>query len=528
MNNVPSIPLFYRAIEGVKYLFLASLTMLFVAELGLSLRWRLETDSAFLHYVAYLITEHNFVPYRDIFEVNMPGTYLFHMAIGKLFGYSDLAFRLVDVAWLTAALTVTWLVMKPFGRIVATASCLLFALIYLGAGPPISLQRDAIVILPFSLAILLATQRKHNSSVHLTHFLHGVLFALAALVKPHLAIGLPVMVVYNCIHDADDLKFIQRRIKLCIVGGIFALVGFLVTLIIPFLWLWRIGAIESFWEIFSSYTPLYAQMSRDLEFRGSLARLLNVVYWYINFGGFGVLLTASLFGGYLVLTQSTSTALKKQALLFLSLSLVYSIYVVLGGKFWPYHWMPYIYFASLGTATLLFSPPSFARSHRLIIIPLFVFIVTTMMMTLLPAYDFAQQLLSGQPPAPPMDGRVDEIARYLDENLSPTDKVQPLDWIEGAVHAMLIAKAVVATPYITDFQFYHHVSTPYIQKLRKHFLTEMEQETPAFLVVDRSTTKQLLGIDTSDRFPELEEFIERYYRKDYTGQGFDIFRRNDE
>ncbi|MEZ4726562.1 MAG: hypothetical protein R3E79_05455 [Caldilineaceae bacterium] len=136
MNNAQSIPLFSRAVEGVKYLFLASLTMLFVVELGLSLRWQLVGDSAFLHYIAYLMNEHNFVPYRDIFEVNMPGTYLFHMAIGKLFGYSDLAFRLVDVAWLTATLTVTWLVMKPFGRIVAAASCLLFALIYLGAGPP--------------------------------------------------------------------------------------------------------------------------------------------------------------------------------------------------------------------------------------------------------------------------------------------------------------------------------------------------------------------------------------------------------
>lgn len=80
MNNAPSIPLF-RTIEGVKYLFLAVLAIVFLVELGLSLHWRMVSDNAFLHYVAYLINEHGFVPYRDIFEVNMPGTYLFHMAI---------------------------------------------------------------------------------------------------------------------------------------------------------------------------------------------------------------------------------------------------------------------------------------------------------------------------------------------------------------------------------------------------------------------------------------------------------------
>lgn len=108
-----------------------------------------------MHYVAYLINEHNFVPYRDIFEVNMPGTYLFHIAIGKLFGYSDFAFRIVDIIWIIATLTVTWLVMKPAGQITAMASCLLFGNIYLSFGPSLSLQRDVIAILPIAIAFLI-------------------------------------------------------------------------------------------------------------------------------------------------------------------------------------------------------------------------------------------------------------------------------------------------------------------------------------------------------------------------------------
>lgn len=530
MNNTPSIPLFHKAVEGVKYLFLALLAMVLFVELGLSLTWDIQTDGSTLHYFAYLITEHGFVPYRDIFDPNMPGTYLFHMAVGKLFGYSDLAFRLVDVAWLTATLTVTWLIMKPVGRVVGFASCLLFALIYLGAGPYMSLQREFIAILPMATALLLVTRLQPNQSAHLTHVLLGILFALAALIKPHLAIGLPALILYTAIDDPDDLPSMQRLIKPCIIGGIFALVGFLLTLTIPFLWVWRIGALDSFWDILSSYTPLYSQMSRDLEFRGPFRRLINQVYWYIRFGGFGILLTSSIFGVYFVLTKSTSAATKKLSIFLLSLSLLYSMYVVIGGRFLDYHWMPTVYFGSLGTALMLFSPPPLARVHRANILPICGFIVSAIVLTLLPAYDAANHLLSGQPPVAFHDAQAKEIEGYLNEHLSPSDKVQPLDWNGGALPAMRISKAVLATRYIFDFQFYHHVSSSYIQQLRRDFLAKMEHERPTFIIdvyKAGDAVPEIAGIDTTHEFPELREFIEQHYEKDYAGDGFDIYRRND-
>ncbi|MEZ4726561.1 MAG: glycosyltransferase family 39 protein [Caldilineaceae bacterium] len=515
----------------MKYLFFAALALVFLVELGLSFSWQIQIDGSTLHYIAYLITEHGFVPYRDIFDPNMPGSYLFHMAVGTLFGYSDLAFRLVDVVWLMATLIVTWFVMKPMGRAVAFAGCLLFGLIYLGSGPYMSLQRDFIAILPLATALLLTTRHSPKQSAYRTHFLIGVLFALAALIKPHMLIGLPLMLVYSYIHDTDGTISIKTLIKPCIIGGLWALTGVLATLIIPFLWLWRIGALESFLAILSSYVPLYAQMSRDLEFRTPVARVLNVVYWYIRLGGFGILLASAIFGVNLVLTQATATATKRLAMLLLSLAILFTIYVALGGRFLDYHWMPFVYFASLGTALILYSPPTLARVHRPAILPLCGFIVTAMVVTLLPAYGAANHLLSGKPPAPFHDAQVKEITAYLATHLSPTDTVQPLDWNGGALHAMRITEAVVATPFIFDFQFYHHVSTPYIRQLRKNFLTELEQTMPTF-VIDvykvGDDIPEISGVDTTHEFPALREFIEQQYRKDYVGNGFDIFRKRDD
>jgi hypothetical protein len=530
LKNTPSIWLFHTTVKGVKYLFLALLAILFLMEFSLSLRWQLQHDSAFLSYVAYLINEHGFVLYRDIFEANMPGIYLLYMAIGKIFGYqSDFAFRMIDVAWLTVTFIVTWFIMKPFGQVVAFASCLIFGIIYLEAGPIINFQRDVIAILPVAIALLLATRRRYNQSEHFIYFLLGVFFAFAALLKPHMAIGLPAMILYICIRGTQEPKSVKTFIKSCIIGGIFALVGFLSILILPFLWLWQIGALESFWTIFSSYLPLYAQISGDLQVRETFHHIQFVFKSYISFGGFDFFFITSLFGVYVILTSTMSAMLKKQAILLFSLIIFYSLSAALSGKLWTYHWMPYIYFASLCTAMLLFSPPMFKNIVHPLIIPLFVFMVA-MMTTVRSPQIVVQQLFSDQQPATLMDGmekRIDEITMYLNQHLSPTDQVQPLDWITGAAYGMLISKAIPATPYIFDFQFYHHVSNDYIKHLRRDFLEKLKKAMPTF-IIEVHAKHRMSGLDVTYEFPELRAFIKQHYKKDYTGNGFDIFRRNDD
>ena len=519
----------YRGI----YLVLALLTTVFLVKLVQSLGWRLQFDTAIMHYVAYLINEHSFAPYRDIFEINMPGSYLVHMAVGKMFGYSDLAFRMADVTWLVATLTVTWLIMMPAGRVAAWASCLLFGLLYLGAGPYMGFQRDFLAILPMAIALLIATQRRPWYSSKLIHFLLGVLFALATLIKPHMVIGLPVLVVYSCIQGGYDSKSAGKLMKACIVGGFFALFGLSLALAIPLLWLWKVGSIYSFWEILSSYLPLYLQMDLDHSFVDSSSRFKQSLMLYLDFGGFAVLLMSSIFSVCYIWVMPLFVELRKLAILLLLSTIIYSIYVAIGGRFLPYHWIPYIYFACLCTGLILASPLTGNLNNSFkVIFPLFAFIFIVMV-TVKPAEAVLQlpgsvlQLMHGHlPPAPPpKNGRVDEIAAYLNMNLSTTDRVQPLDWDGGALHGMLLAKAITATPYICDFQLYHHVSTPYIQGLRRDFLADLEQATPAFIIDMHEKTK-VTGIDTTSDFPELEAFIEKHYSKDYGGNGFDILKRS--
>ncbi|KOR33200.1 hypothetical protein TI05_02445 [Achromatium sp. WMS3] len=523
MKYIPFAALSPNTVERIKYLILASLTIIFIAIFSVSLSWRVRGDAVFLHYLAYLINEHDFVPYRDFFELNMPGTYLFHIMIGKLFGYSLYTLRTIHIAWFTATLVITWFIMRPFGNKTAIAGCLLFGIIYLGYGTEMSLQRDFIIILPIAIAILITIRHRPNYT-NLIHFLLGILFALVALVKPYHAIGLPVLIVYNCLQDGN--KSISAIFKSCIGGGILALLSFLLILSMSFLWLWHIGALTAFGEIVTAYTPLYAQISGDLTIRKPLAHVIYTLYRYVYFKDIGILMLAATLGTYIFVTKPQSTVTKNLSILLFFFCILHALSAGIGGKVWNYHLIPYMYFVSLSAAITLYSPPLFANVYRSNIIPVLVFI---MAITPIVLKSTGKHVILRSKSAYELsiEMRMDEISTYLQTHLAAGDKIQLLSWAGGVMEPMLAAKAIIATRYITDFQFYHHVSNPYIKNLRQDVMTKLKQAMPKF-IIDVYALRIIAGADTSYEFPELKAFIKQHYKKDYIGNNeFNIFRRND-
>ena len=80
-----------------------------------SLGWPLIHDAPIMHYVAWLITQ-GAVPYRDAFDMNMPGAYLIHWAVLSVAGPGDLAWRLFDLAWLLGDLRTPFPLRLPARR----------------------------------------------------------------------------------------------------------------------------------------------------------------------------------------------------------------------------------------------------------------------------------------------------------------------------------------------------------------------------------------------------------------------------
>ncbi|HMZ08952.1 MAG TPA: hypothetical protein PK078_15155, partial [Anaerolineales bacterium] len=122
--------------------------------------------------------------------------------------------------------------------------------------------------------------------------------------------------------------------------------------------------------------------------------------------------------------------------------------------------------------------------------------------------------------------RAVQISAFLAKHLEPGDHVQPLDWTGGSLLAMLETRVPIATSYVFDFYFYHHVSKPYIQSLRADFMDQLQTSQPRFIIEVRSDDKPWVsGADTSRDFPDLRAFLAAHYSVTMEREDYVIYER---
>jgi hypothetical protein len=300
-----------------------------------------------------------------------------------------------------------------------------------------------------------------------------------------------------------------------------ALAGFSAPLVIAGLYLLKNNALGDFIDMARNYWPLYHEITGYKTIATGYPRLQYLFWNYTMLGGKRIwLITAAMGTGISLVHSGLTASQKRRVMLLVGLTICYSLYVPLAGKFWPYHWLPFSYFIVLLSSLCLVSQPP----ERPVVVktaPLAALILTACLAIRMPR-DFVKQI-NGQPPDPPHGGRVDEIALYLKSHLRPGDKVQP---IEGCAHAMLIAEAELATPIYYDTCFRHHISSPYIQGLRSRFIGDLEAAMPRFIIRVSHGGPGWMGPDTSTEFPELESLIDGGYHVAVMGRDYVIYERN--
>ncbi len=484
-----------------------------------TLEWRMEHDTPLLHYAAFLMHQHGLVPYRDFFETSMPGTFAFHYAIVRLFGYGDAAFRYVDLALLGALLTTTYLFMRRFGHFTAAWGLTLFGLIYLSKGQVMSLQRDYIGVIPVAFS-LLAIPATMDTPVRLTRFAFvGVLFGLSAIIKPHLAIAFPVVfwALYTFLRRSRQNS--SSDFLLC---AAVSFASFLAPVILALVWLASNSALAPFLDMVFQYLPLHSAIDGNHKTIFGMDRVYYVLRSTFMLGDYVALFVCALCGCYLAWKRSTNDKVVRVSLICLGFcTLAYAIYPAPAGKFWPYHYMPFAYFCALSASLCLsgFAWPSNTetpaasgwRSQAVKILPVFILVIAASIQ--LPLHKFVHTLSadlhSGPEAHAPKWGDVDEISTWLKSRIKPGDTIQPLDWADGGIHAMLLVEARLATHFLYEYHFYHHISSPFIQGLRQSFITQLSAAQPRFIAKIRA--RMPWGEDTTNQFPELQKYISDNY-----------------
>jgi len=462
-----------------------------------SLGWPLIHDASLFHYIGWLVGQ-GLVPYRDIFDMNLPGIYLVHWAIVAGVGAGDLAWRLVDLGWLAATAGALFAFSLPLGgREGAAASALLFTLYHLAGGAWRAGQRDFLLCV-FLVAGASGLARAWERPGPLWPLaLAGAAFAAAFTLKPYgpALLGLGGLVV--------GAVAARRGGRAALAGAGATAAGGLAVLALVFGWLaWR-GGFGAFVHEYRDYVlPFYGFLGRE--------PLWQAVSGHAYGRPLMVLLGALFLGGSLAAARPGFGIRRPLAALGIAAGL---FHFVMQGKGWEYHLYPLALFLCALAA------PAFATRARLARAAAVVLFATTALVLGANGVEAVD--------APWIDDkarRVAAVARDLAPRVPPGATVQVMDVTAGGVHALLRLGVREPTRFIYDFHFFHDVGDPRIQALRAEFLTGLERGRPAAVVVMRETWPQP-GYERLEAFPALRDLLARDYRLAVEGDGYRIYAK---
>ena len=107
-----------------RLLLAASLALSALLYFVWSWRWPLLGDASLIHYIAFLISR-GWAPYRQLGDMNMPGSYLIELAAMHVFGMGALAWRLFDFTLLALASASFFVVARNSGCPIQDSSIVL-------------------------------------------------------------------------------------------------------------------------------------------------------------------------------------------------------------------------------------------------------------------------------------------------------------------------------------------------------------------------------------------------------------------
>lgn len=476
-----------------------------------SLGWPLIHDAPLMHYVAWLITQGT-VPYRDVFDMNLPGVYLIHLGALAVGGHGDLAWRLFDLGWLASTCVLLFAFCRPMsGGWAAAGGAALFALYHLSGGAWRVGQRDFLLCL-FLLAGIFGVARAIERHGALSPLLVGGLALGAAMtVKPHVGLfwaGCTLAVIGS----ARRQGFPAARAAAAVAGAALVVPG------LVFGWLaWR-GGLGPFVDILTGYVlPLYSRVGRTPAW--------TALRWY-EYGWQLWLLFAGL-AALAVLSPAREGFAARKGLAVMG-AVYGGLHFWLQGKGWEYQLYPLALFlcalaplAAVGAADASGALPRALELRRGVALVLWAGLVTVLGVKGVHALD-----------APWIAEKAHRVAAVTSDlrhllpprGGGPGPTVQVMDVTEGGIHALFELGLREPTRFLYDFHFFHDEGDPRIRALRAEFASALETGQPAAIVVFRDTWNRP-GYDRLSDFPQVRRLLEDSYRLAVEGDGYRIYAK---
>jgi hypothetical protein len=213
---------------------------------------------------------HGGVPYRDVFDTNLPGPLWLHMLVRYFFGYGSEAIRVLDLAFVAGIifLLARWLERLGLPRMVQIGAALVLTLFYLSTSELCHCQRDVWMLLPALGALHLRCWQIVGLRKWRLGILEGLLWGAAFWIKPFVAVPALAAWIYTAILSRKEMKQIGMDAASVLVGGLLA-GGLGVT------WLIWSGAWSPFWHVLTVWNPEYAAHARAIPLAARMKSLFG-------------------------------------------------------------------------------------------------------------------------------------------------------------------------------------------------------------------------------------------------------------
>ncbi|HEY0760334.1 MAG TPA: glycosyltransferase family 39 protein [Acidisarcina sp.] len=468
--------------------------------------WPMVQDAPILIYMGFL-TEHGMRLYRDVTEVQFPGSVLLYSFGRHVFGSSDAGFRMFDLCALAVAFAAMMAIARRSGYWFAGVFGFAFFL-WSQKGVKLSIinlgQRDFFIscMLGVGIACLIEALRRDEPRL-LAVF--GFCVAFGASIKPMAVLFvLPVVIVL--------LEMRRRERPLApYLGWTTAGVAAGTALVIGFL-LWK-HALGAFIHVELRYIPLYVDI-KYRTFRQMFRQLIDPPRMLLPL--------LAICGAGLVLFQRQLRQDREQQVLMLC-ALLGAAAFLLQHKGFDYHRAPFLFFFYLWAGWVLVGTMLHGRRE----LGWAALALTALAVASYPhlreksTYDMWM---------------IDTLQSDLTA-LHAADKpgeMQCLDTTFGCTTVALRMKAVTATGYTTDYLLFLDKHDPRLDELRQDFLSRFEAAKPRLVVLTNQQWPKTLdyGYDELAAWPEFKRRLNDEYTltlerggTEEHGRGYRIYTR---
>lgn len=464
-----------------------------------TLRWPLVGDAPLMHYVVFLM-DHGRAPYREIQDINFPGTYALEWAAMHLLGPGAAGWRAFDLLLLAVSGAAMVAIAWPLDWLAGIYGAALFALLHLRDGPPDTGQRDLTMaaLLLASAAFLLAAGRRTKTPRARAGaaVAFGLLAGAAVTVKPSAA-GFAVVFAAML---AWRLRSLGERVAAPLLA---ACVGLAAPVAACGVFLVHEQALADFWRINRGLVVYHASLGRP-------SLLVLVV------GSFPSVLLAAAVPAFAVAggmrpwraaQVGDRSGRWEYAVLAAGFVLGCASYV-LQGKPFPYHRYPAEAFLALGCGLLLAAAlkrEGWMRWTAVLGLAAGAFYLAPASARIACRFDWRNQEFNRMLEA--------DLANLTAQRGSLEQKVQCVDMTSGCLNTLYNVRLLQATGYLYDCYLFEEKPSPVREDYRAGFWSAMEKAKPEVLVV---TNQECFSLARTWELPQRWPAFAALLASDYT------------